>query len=246
MFAFACMLYYRRQPTHNRPIAETRDMAYWRVTFKGSLGTVEKWSTSVNFGIVGLAPDTPDQPAADGILANVLTVTTNATVPTSLRAMLSTSGNIELVRIEKRSEAEGILSVAEGLVPTAVVGTGTANKTPQDALVFSLRTNTPGPRGRGRMYWPALSVTLTPTFQLSSPTPAATVADVKTWLDAINQELDDYYISIASALRTALSVRSATDHICRDVTSLQVGSILDTQRRRRDALPESYAAVAYP
>jgi hypothetical protein len=58
--------------------------------------------------------------------------------------------------------------------------------------------------------------------------------------------MDGVYISQASALRVALSVRSGTDHVCRDVTSIQVGSVLDTQRRRRDVLPETYNSVTYP
>jgi hypothetical protein len=30
------------------------------------------------------------------------------------------------------------------------------------------------------------------------------------------------------------------------VTRLQVGDIIDTQRRRRDTLPENYLTIAYP
>jgi hypothetical protein len=41
-------------------------------------------------------------------------------------------------------------------------------------------------------------------------------------------------------------VRSVKNHHCYDVKSIQVGSILDTQRRRRSALPETYLSVAYP
>lgn len=221
-------------------------MAYWRVIVKGSIGTVEKWSTGAAFGIVGLAPDTPDQAGATAIAQSVAANQTTVLVPANLRQLLSTAGNIEIVRVEKRAEDESVLSVAEALVPTPLVGSGTANKTPQDSVVLSLRTATPGARGRGRLYWPALNATLSATWQMTAPVPASLASDAKTWLQAINSEIDDYYISISSALRAALSVRSITDHVCRDVTSIQIGSVLDTQRRRRDALPETYATVAYP
>jgi hypothetical protein len=221
-------------------------MAYLRVILKGSLGAVEVFSTSAAFGIVGLAPDTPDQAEVDGIAANLRTWLTTANLPASLRSCLSSSGQFDAVRVEKRAEDETTLSVAEVLLAVPAVGNGSASKTPQDAVVLSLRTSTPGARGRGRMYMPALAVLLSGTFQINSPTAAVIVADSKTWLLAIQNQIDAYYISILSALRVRLSVRSVVDHVCRDVTSIQVGSILDTQRRRRDNLPESYVNATFP
>lgn len=221
-------------------------MAYWRIVFKGSIGTVEQWSTSVAFGIVGLAPDVPDQAAADDIAGRIAANQTTVLVPLTLRTLLSAGGTIDTVRVEKRAEDESILTISERLLAVALVGTGTANKTPQDSVVFSLRSSTPGARGRGRMYWPALNATLSATWQMTAPAPATLVSDVKTWLQASNTAIDAYYISIASVLRAALSVRSVTDHVCRDVNQIQIGSVLDTQRRRRDALPESYVNAAYP
>lgn len=221
-------------------------MAYWRTILKGSLGNVEVWSTSTSWGVFGLAPDVPNQALTDQMALALRTYITSANVPTSLKTLLSTSGSIDTVRVELRSEAEQTLSVSEQLLAAAVAGTGAANKTPQDSVVFSLRSSTPGAKGRGRMYWPALNAALSATFQLNGPLPAAVVADVKTWLSAIGTQMNNVYIGQASALRVVLSVRSVTDHVNRDITSIQVGSVLDTQRRRRDALPESYVAVAYP
>lgn len=96
------------------------------------------------------------------------------------------------------------------------------------------------------MYWPALACSLNASFQLSTPVPATVASSVKTLLQAINTAMDGVYVAAASALRVALSVRSGTDHVCRNVTSIQIGSILDTQRRRRDLLPEAYSSIAYP
>lgn len=221
-------------------------MAYWRVIVKGSLGSVEKWSTSTAYGIVGIAPDTADQATTDAMATAIRTATTSSNVTAQLLGLLSSQGNIEAIRVEKRAEDETVLNVAEQLLTTPLAGTGTATKTPQDAVVLSLRTSTPGAKGRGRMYWPAIANTLSTSFQLTTPAPATVAAGAKTWLQAINSAMDGVYIAASSALRVALSVRSVTDHVCRDVTSIQVGSVLDTQRRRRDALPESYANVTYP
>jgi hypothetical protein len=65
-------------------------------------------------------------------------------------------------------------------------------------------------------------------------------------LQAFNTAIDNYYIGIASALRSALAVRSLADHTCRNVVSVQVGTTMDTQRRRRESIPETYTTVAYP
>lgn len=221
-------------------------MAFYRTIIKGSIGAVEVWSTSTNWGVFGLSPDVPDQAAVDGILARLRTYTTAANVTASLKTLMSSAVTIDGWRVEKRAEDETILSVAEGLLTTAVAGTGSATKLPQDSLVFSLRTNTPGPKGRGRMYWPAVGAQVSAAFQLATPVPATTVADVKTWLNAIGNEMNQYFIGIGDARRVVLAVRSVTDHVCRDVVQLQVGSVLDTQRRRRDALPETYVSATYP
>jgi hypothetical protein len=96
------------------------------------------------------------------------------------------------------------------------------------------------------MYWPAVGATINASWQLSAPTPAASAADMKIWLNAIGTQLNDQYISEASALRVALAVRSSTDAVCRDVNQIQVGTTMDTQRRRRDTIRETYSSVTYP
>lgn len=217
-----------------------------KTIFKGSLGAVEQWSTSVTWGIFGLAGDSSNQPEADGLLAALRTASAVYAPPASLRQLLSTGGSIDGIRLERRAENETVLNVAEGLFATPTLGTGSASKTPQDAMVLSLRTSTPGPRGRGRMYWPALGASLNGSFQLTTPAPADIATATKTWLNAINTAMNGYWVSVGAARSAVLSVRSVTDHVCRDVNSLQFGSVLDTQRRRRDALPESYNSIAWP
>lgn len=221
-------------------------MSYYRVVLKGSIGVVEVWSTSINYGVFGLSPDTPNQDGVDAISLALSTWINATNMPASLRLLMSTGSSIDTVRVEQRSETEATLAISERLLATSLPGSGAPNKTPQDCLVFSLRTNTPGARGRGRLYWPALQATLSASYQLTTPAPATVVADVKTFLSGIGSQMNAAFASISQVRTVVLSVRSVTDHVCRDVVKLQVGSILDTQRRRRDSLPESYVAVAYP
>jgi len=221
-------------------------MAYWKTILKGNFGSLEKWTTSTSWGIFGLAPDAPDQAAADAILAKLLAFTVTANVPTSFKALLSPQAAIEGWRVELRGENERVLSVAEGNMASQVNGSGSATKTPQDAVVFSLRTSTPGARGRGRMYWPALGATIGSTFQLTSPTSTLLAADMRIWLNAIGTQMNAGYASISSVLTVVASVRSVTAHANHNINAIQVGSILDTQRRRRDALLETYVSSPYP
>lgn len=217
-----------------------------KTIFKGKIDTNEVWSTGISWGIFGLAADVPDPGEAAGLMQALRTATAVNTPPTALRSLMSQELTLTSVRVERRAEDETILDVSEGLFSSATVGTGTATKTPQDAYVFSLRTSTPGARGRGRLYWPALGATLSSSFQISAPSQAAISTDAKTWLSAIGSTMNAYWASVSSVRTAVLSVRSVTDHVCRDVNALQFGSIIDTQRRRRDTLPETYTTVAYP
>lgn len=221
-------------------------MAYIKTILRGDLGAGEVWSTSISWGIVGLAPDVPDDALVQDMANRLVAATGAGFIPTKLALLLSTAGKLTSYRVEKRGEDERVLSLGEASVIGNVAGSTTPDKTPQDAVVFSLRTGTPGARGRGRMYWPALSATLTSSYKLSSPTAAQVAADAKTLLDGIKTPLNAAYAATADVRTVRLSVRSVTDHVCRDVVKIQVGDVLDTQRRRRDALNEAYSSVNYP
>jgi hypothetical protein len=58
--------------------------------------------------------------------------------------------------------------------------------------------------------------------------------------------MNAYYAGISSPKTVVLAVRSVKNHICRNVNELQCGSLLDTQRRRRDNLIETYSNLSYP
>jgi hypothetical protein len=67
------------------------------------------------------------------------------------------------------------------------------------------------------------------------------LTSMKTYLAAVQTAIDtnvDETVGLAIWSRTALS--SAL------VTQLRVGDVVDTQRRRRDAVPETYREVVYP
>ena len=221
-------------------------MAWLKVIMEGTIPGGEAWSVGTSWGIFGLAPDTPDQSLTDGILAGLLTYSASNPLPTAFKQAMGIDLQFTTWRVEYRDEAERIMNVSIGVLPSPQAGIGTSSKSPQDAIVLSLRTSTPGPSGRGRLYWPAVGASLGAGFQLSTPTPGSFVAAWKTWLNAIGGVMNAYYASISSAKTVVLSVRSVKNHLNRNVNQLQVGSLMDTQRRRRASLIETYSNTSYP
>ena len=71
-------------------------------------------------------------------------------------------------------------------------------------------------------------------------------------MTALLSQMQTYFKGMESALESAfspigfnLAVRSRVASTTPHVTRLQVGNVVDTQRRRRDKLVESYQNLAY-
>lgn len=221
-------------------------MAYSRVIVQGTFGGGEVWSVGVAYSYFASAFSGFSQAQCESIITRLITNIPAATWPASLRTLVSGSGLIVGWRVETRQEDEKISAVAENAYGTPIGGTGGASKTPQDAIVISLRTTTPGARGRGRVYWPAIGASLDASFKLTSPTSTAITNDAKTLFKLIGDQLNAELAANSIVATVELAVRSQTLHECNPVVRLQVGNVLDTQRRRRDALVEAYATTSYP
>jgi hypothetical protein len=146
-------------------------------------------------------------------------------------------------RLEVRDDAsDELIGISTQGRPTPYTG-GIAPKMPlQNAAVVSLRTNTPGASGRGRLYWPV------PGLAVASNTRIAT-ADVTSILGSLKTYLVDIRDSLSSNFPTIgfnLAVRSKTTHSTPHVVRIQMGDVIDTQRRRRDKLVEAYSSLSFP
>lgn len=200
------------------------------------------WSVNPCFGIAGELSFAWDQATGDAMATAIAALTPG----TTMRAWLSTTASLQNIRLEGRSDTGELLGIAQAVKGSSQAGTGTASKPFQTAAVISLRTNTPGGRGRGRLYWPALGATIVNTTLRINP------ADVTTFAS----EARTYLAAISAALATAggfpptascpLIVRSTTGVFETQVNRLQVGDVLDVQRRRRDKAPENYTSLPYP
>jgi len=214
-------------------------MSYVRVSILGSYVTEEVWSVNPVFDPTGEFPGGVNQAALDAAAQAIA----NRTIPTVLRGLMSSVASRTGARVEVRDDAtDALIALSLQASASATQGTGTNTMPAQSAAVISIRTDSPGASGRGRLYWPCLSATLGTSGRLASPTNAAIVADAKSYLLGIRTDLATAFPTIGFDL----AVRSRTTHTTPHATRIQVGSTIDTQRRRRDNLPESYAAVAFP
>lgn len=221
-------------------------MSYQKIILQGNLGSAENWSISTSWRNFELFPAVMTQEMIESLALRLVTNIPSGSIPSALKTLLSTSASITGWRVEQRDEGEELTNVGEAAYNAPIAGTGAASKSPQDAIVVSLRTTTPGARGRGRVYWPALGATLGSDFALTTPASDVIALAAATLFDLIGDQINAEWAANSIAVTTELAVRSVTDHQSRTVVRLQVGNRMDTQRRRRDRLVENYAVQSYP
>ena len=164
------------------------------------------------------------------------------TIPSAILNMITTGCAWTGCRVEGRTVTGELEVLAEGTRTTPATGTGPSEKPFQTSMVLSLRTPTPGGRGRGRLYWPATGVGISATtLRVAGANVSTYLAAIKTYLTAVEGAIDgviDETVELAVWSRTAAQLPL--------VNSMSMGDILDTQRRRRDAVPEGYTSVSWP
>lgn len=207
-----------------------------RLILKGSMGTVETWSTGFHFAATNGAV-IEDQALLQDWADNVATA-----IPTIVDGVLdnfiSTIGTIDEVVAQWFPTSGGV-----GLQATAPVvdftGGAAMRQVYQACMVFSMRTGLPGASFRGRNYWPAVGATVAFTGKFETGDVDVAPGRMVTLLEGIV----DAGIGAASLVPM---VYSPTRDLLTLVSSVQVGDVPDTQRRRRDALIEDYVSAPYP
>lgn len=214
-------------------------MSYVRCSIIGSAPGGEVWSVNPVFDPTGEFPGGVNQTSLDAAALSIA-----QTSPTgSLVTLLSTALAVQQCRLEVRDDGtDALIALSHQANTGGVAGSGTPKLPAQAATVLSLRTVVPGGSGRGRIYWPAVGATLNGTLRLSSPSNSTVVADFKTYLNLIKGILVTNFPTIGFDL----AVRSKTTHSTPHVNRIQIGDIIDTQRRRRDTMIESYSSLAMP
>ena len=208
-----------------------------RVSILGDMPGGEEWSINPVFSVGGDF-GTPVSSTQANTIALALAA---LAIPTGLTNLMSPTTSVKGYRVEARSAAGVLESQGEALRAAPQTGASPGSKPFQTCAVFSLRTALAGASGRGRLYWPATGALINTT------TLRPTAADVTSWLTAMKS----YMTGITNAIDVtldgvALSVWSRKLANTTTVNAIQLGDVLDVQRRRRDQLVETYQSAVFP
>lgn len=204
---------------------------------EGTLGSpaVERWSVGVNFGSSDPTGfnDSAALSALAQEMADWLEVTTNGAA-----AFLEMASNVVLDRVSVYGYIGSGPAAASGqaALSPARAGTQTLNSPFQVARCVSLLTGFPGGRRRGRFYVPA---------NAADVVGAGTAPLPPNYLAGWAAIFDHAQVAWTGTGEIYLGVFSGVDDVVTPVTQLRAGNVLDTQRRRRDSLPEVYSTLTY-
>jgi hypothetical protein len=207
-----------------------------RLSVFGNMPGGEEWSINPVFTLADFG--TPISPVQ---IAAIATACAAVTPPATLTELWNSVTNLAGVRAEARSQTGVLETQAEALRTTVVPGTGTSTHPYQTSACVSLRSAQVGASGRGRLYFPATGVPLTSTtLRMSTSVRDSVLGGAKTYLSGLTTAIN------ATVTGSALIVWSRKTHGRYLVNRIQLGDVVDVQRRRRDALIESYGSLVYP
>lgn len=206
-------------------------MPYIKVSIEGGYtSNPEVFSTSFCVLVDGAPPtQTAIDAYANSCMNYLIGVSADAQ---ALRGTMSTNMEIRRVRAYYYSVPNAPASLLGVSTVAGTTGTGTLTLPPQCSRVVTLLTATPGSSFRGRMYWPKVTTGLNTSGVDAS----------------VNQGFADAY---ARSLRTMAEIAPSTSAgqvavvslskaLVTPVTRIRVGNVIDTQRRRRDSINETF------
>jgi hypothetical protein len=213
-----------------------------RVTIQGNFASgAEIWTTGFHMGKPGADADLPTQALADEIR------TLWATFFTTPGVGVNSMWQSDQVKISsfgtdgKSSPADTVYSP----FTTTTKGGATSFFPPQISLVATLQG--PDPRGvgaKGRMYLPGISGAIDGTGHLPFGAVTPILNALRTFLQGVNASTNstDFVINAShgSINKDGTPKIGGSAPVNKAVFSLKVGNVYDTQRRRRNALVETY------
>jgi hypothetical protein len=212
-----------------------------RVTISGTFaGGVEEWSTGFWFGAENEDAALPDQALADGIRNLWQTFFTNPQTYISSNYQ-STLVKCASVGTDGKSDANDTIYAT---FPTGTQGVSATHMPPQIALVATLTgANARGLASKGRMYLPGVGVELAAGGHINEGKRNYIADHFKTFLDGVNALPHNNVIQLAShgqLNKDGTPKIGGYGPINKAVKGFKIGSVYDTQRRRRNGIAESY------
>lgn len=205
------------------------------VVANGGMPGGERWSCSVSISGQNTAYT---QDGLDDFAATALSAWA-AAVQSQQYVMSDTTSlqRVDVRVIDTQGRTELLAQQSPGL---PVVGPFPATLPNQCAIVVSLRSQTAGARGRGRFYLPCLATSVDGNGRLPSLARSTVLARTKTLLDALSAGAT---ADLGAGPQRIIVASGAGTGSNAGVTSIRVGDVIDTQRRRRDALVEAYVTA---
>lgn len=219
----------------------TADRQFLRVTWQFHIeGTDEIAVTNLNFS-------NPGVPGFDAVtvLDDLDWPTDGAAMATRMTTLLGSANmrwadysELVGVRVAAVSTAGLELAAPKLFVLSPTVDGSHGDVIAQSSIVLSLRSNTFGPGGNfGRMFLPHTS------WALGTNSPRADSADVSAFATACETFVEgcNTSMNVSTATEVEAKIMSLiTGRESRRVNQIALGDVTDTQRRRRNALPEIY------
>lgn len=209
---------------------------YTRINLQGTLPGGEVWSINPAFreGTQGVVND-EFVTWAEGIRTRL--TATPSLLPQQAAQLLTSAAAITNVRVTRYGASGKTLWYHDSPLAAPLTGDGNPTGPTTQAMVVSLEAGAfPTRNGRGRLFWPALRYPIdTSTTRFQKGALAGTLDDFHSMLLGIEN-------AAPASIGAVLAVYSKVKGLATPVTSLRLGDVMDSQRRRKDALKEAYAA----
>lgn len=211
-----------------------------RVTISGSMFTnEEQWSTGFYLGNVSADAEPPTEALAASIAAAWETFFKSANAKIS-QQWASTEVKIATMGTDGKTIPD---SPVYHTYPAPFSGANASTVfPPQIALVATLVG--PSARGlasKGRMYLPGVNAGLDSNGRISSTDRLAIATAFRTFIRAVVDSPETNNVPILAS--KGRLVAGGTGPISKEIISVRVGNVYDTQRRRRNGLAEAYSTV---
>lgn len=211
-----------------------------RVTLSGTMfGGAEQWSTGFFLGEEGSDATPGSELACTAILNAWRVFFESATSYVSLQ-YVTTQCKMALIDVNGHTVLD---DVYYAYPQTLLDGQqGTNPHPPQCSLVATLQSDRPrGLASKGRMYLPGISAAIGSNGKISTANRDTIATNLKTFFDTIDASFDVPNQLILAAKGTGpFPALTAQNDV---VETIKVGDVVDTQRRRRNGLVESYQLV---
>jgi hypothetical protein len=209
-------------------------MAIYRCRVRGHSAVILDWSVSFSISAAtGLAAVIADA-VADGVtdLWNGVPAGTDA-----VKTLYDVATVVDDALVDELDNTM-VHNVSQGLAPLTLAGTGSGEPLPpQTCIVASLLTILPTRAGRGRMYWPATTLDTVDGGRVLTASRDILANGVQNMFDSIQA-------AAGGAYNVVIRHPSFIPSTFTDVTSIRVGDVFDTQRRRRNKLKENNIQLA--